>query len=130
MSEIPKTLKYNKSHEWVRRDHDNVATIGITKHAQELLGDMVFVEMPEPKQQVAAGDEVGVLESVKAASDLYAPLSGEVVAVNDAVVDSPALVNTDPYGEGWLFKLSVHSDAEFGRLLDATEYAQLVTEED
>jgi len=129
MNNIPGKLKYTRSHEWVRREDDGVATVGITEHAQALLGDMVFVELPETSMHVDAGDEVGVLESVKAASDLYTPVGGEIIEINEAVIDSPALVNSDPYGDGWLFKLSVHNNTELDRLLDASEYAEQIVED-
>jgi len=122
MSDIPSELKYVTSHEWVRVDDDGVATIGITDHAQELLGDVVFVELPEEGSTLASGDEMGVVESVKAASDIYAPISGEVVAVNEKLEDEPDLVNTDVYGDGWICKLKLTDEAELAELLDAEAY--------
>jgi len=114
-------LKFTSTHEWLREDHDEV-TIGITDHAQQLLGDMVFVELPEIGDEVNAGDELGVVESVKAASDFYAPVSGTVTAVNHAIVENPAIVNTDPYADGWLVKLKPTHPHEIEDLLSAEEY--------
>lgn len=131
MSTIPAELKYSKSHEWVRREADGTVTVGITDHAQDLLGDMVFVELPEPGRRVKAGQECAVVESVKAASDVYSPVTGEVVAVNEAVSDNPELVNKEPYGEGWMMRLKPASVAELDALLDAAGYrAQVESEED
>ena len=129
MSDTPKDLKFTKTHEWVRVEEDGVVTVGISDHAQQLLGDMVFVEMPETELEFGVGDECGVLESVKAASDLYAPLSGVVVGVNDALGDEPSLVNSDPYGEGWLFQLQPNQNAELENLLDSEAYSALLEEE-
>lgn len=128
MSNIPAELKYTKSHEWARREDDGVITVGITEHAQELLGDMVFVELPEANTEMKAGDECGVVESVKAASDLYSPLTGEVTAVNEALNDTPELVNTDPYGDGWIFKIKPIDDNEWTELLDSDVYSEEVAE--
>ena len=129
MSEVQEGLKYAKSHEWIRDEGDGVVTIGITAHAQELLGDMVFVELPEVDAEFDSEEECAVVESVKAASDIYAPISGTVTEINDAVVEAPELLNQDPYGDGWLFKLKVADQAEYDALLDAAEYAELVEEE-
>lgn len=129
MSEIPENFKYSKTHEWVYVEENGEITIGITAHAQSLLGDMVFVELPELREAFKAGEEIGVLESVKAAADLYAPLSGNIVEVNDKLVDSPSLVNSDPYGDGWLFKIKASDEAELQDLLDANAYAELIAEE-
>jgi glycine cleavage system H protein len=121
-------LKFTKTHEWVKED-DSEATIGITDHAQALLGDMVFVELPAVGREVSAGDELGVVESVKAASDFYAPVSGTVIAVNSAVAENPALVNSDPYALGWLVKLKPSKPAELSALLTADQYqTQLANE--
>lgn len=129
MSNIPVDLKYTKSHEWVRREPDGTVTVGITDHAQDLLGDMVFVELPEPGRTLKGGQECAVVESVKAASDVYAPLAGEVVAVNEALNDSPELVNKDPYGEGWMMRIRPNVDADVDALLDADIYqAQIESE--
>ncbi|MBR9827898.1 MAG: glycine cleavage system protein GcvH [Oceanospirillales bacterium] len=122
MSNVPNELKYVASHEWIRDEGDGVVTIGITEHAQDLLGDVVFVELPDIGANVAAGDDVGVVESVKAASDIYAPLSGEIVEINEALEDAPESVNSDPYGDGWFFKLKLSDSAELDDLLDADGY--------
>jgi glycine cleavage system H protein len=124
---VPEELQYTKSHEWVRTEGDT-ATIGITDHAQEELGDIVFVELPEEGATLDAGDSFGTLESVKAVSDLYAPVGGEVVEVNEALNDSPEKINEDPYGEGWIIKLRV-SDGGVA-LLSASDYEQLLEEEE
>ena len=126
MSEIPSELRYRKTHEWVRLEEDGVVTVGITDHAQKELGDIVFVELPELEDNLAADDEAGVVESVKAASDIYAPLSGEVIAVNEALEDEPQLVNSDPYNDGWFFKVKPSDDGELADLLDAEDYAESV----
>ncbi|GAA0538795.1 glycine cleavage system protein GcvH [Rheinheimera aquimaris] len=128
MSSIPKGLKYASSHEWARDDGNGIYTVGITEHAQGLLGDMVFVELPEVGDSVAQGDDCAVAESVKAASDIYAPLSGEIVEVNDALADSPELVNSSPYEDGWMFKIKVSDDAELSALLDAEGYKNSIDE--
>jgi glycine cleavage system H protein len=122
---VPQNLRYNSSHEWVLLDGD-VATIGISDHAQEELTDVVFVELPPVGKTVDVGDPTAVVESVKAASDIYAPISGEVVEVNDAVEADPSLVNTDPYGKGWIFKLKVKDAAQLDALLDAAGYEALI----
>jgi len=126
MSEIPAELLYRESHEWVRYDEDGTATVGISDHAQAQLGDMVFVELPEPGLSYEQGDACAVVESVKAASDVYAPLTGEVIENNTALEDSPELVNTDPYGDGWLFRLQLSDPSELDGLLDAEAYAEQV----
>jgi glycine cleavage system H protein len=125
MSEIPADLLYRESHEWVRYDEDGTATVGISDHAQAQLGDMVFVEVPEPGMSYEQGDACAVVESVKAASDVYAPLTGEIIEANSALEDSPELVNTDPYGDGWLFRMQVAEPAELKGLLNAKAYAEL-----
>src|SRR5688572_16473230 len=122
---VPQNLRYANSHEWVLLDGD-IATVGISDHAQEELTDVVFVELPPVGKTVDVGDPTAVVESVKAASDIYAPVSGEVVEVNDAVEADPALVNTDPYGKGWIFKLKVKNAAQLDDLLDATGYEALI----
>lgn len=126
MSDIPKDLHYTKSHEWVADNGDGTITVGITEHAQSALGDLVFVELPETGDQYAAEDTVATLESVKAASDLYAPVDGEIVEINEALADAPEQINEDPYGQGWLFKLSVDDPAALDGLLDADGYAAVV----
>lgn len=122
---IPEDLRYDKSHEWVRLEGDT-ATIGITDHAQEELTDVVFVELPEVGRTVDAGDPTAVVESVKAASDIYSPVAGEVVEVNDAVEADPALVNTDPYGAGWIYKLKVRDAAQVEAMMDAAAYRGMI----
>ncbi|WP_088330417.1 glycine cleavage system protein GcvH [Lacimicrobium sp. SS2-24] len=129
MSNIPSELRYAASHEWVRPEGDGTYTVGISEHAQELLGDMVFVELPDVGDTVAAGDDVAVAESVKAASDVYAPIGGEVVAINEDLEDSPELVNSDPYGDGWLFRIKADDDSEFNELLDAEGYENSIDED-
>ncbi|MCY1334236.1 Glycine cleavage system H protein [compost metagenome] len=121
MSNIPAELRYAPSHEWARLEADGSVTVGITDHAQEALGDVVFVELPEVGKTLAAGQEAGVVESVKAASDIYSPIGGEVIAVNEAVSDAPESVNSDPYGS-WFFKLKPSDAAELDKLLDAAAY--------
>ncbi len=122
MSEIPAELKYTKSHEWVRVEGDGTVTIGITDHAQELLGDLVFVELPEEGTTLSAEDAACVVESVKAASDVYSPVSGDVIAVNEALADAPETINDSPYDDGWLFKLKLSAEAELDDMLDADAY--------
>ncbi|RDT55902.1 glycine cleavage system protein GcvH [Escherichia coli] len=129
MSNVPAELKYSKEHEWLRKEADGTYTVGITEHAQELLGDMVFVDLPEVGATVAAGDDCAVAESVKAASDIYAPISGEIVAVNESLGDAPEQVNSEPYGEGWIFKIKASDEAEVDALLSATEYEALLEDE-
>lgn len=120
---------YTKTHEWVRPEADGTCTVGITQHAQELLGDMVFVELPEVGKVLTPGQECGVVESVKAASDIYAPLAGTVLAVNEALSSAPEQINQDPYGTGWIFRLQLADASALDSLLDATAYGVLVAEE-
>ncbi|MBR9813964.1 glycine cleavage system protein GcvH [bacterium] len=129
MSEAPDNLKYAESHEWVQVD-DGVATIGISDHAQDALGDLVFVEVPEVGATFDAGDAAAVVESVKAASDVYSPVSGEVIAVNEALADAPELINDEPYGEGWIMRIRMTDDDELDNLMDAEAYAARVTDDD
>ncbi|MEL5445531.1 glycine cleavage system protein GcvH [Serratia ureilytica] len=128
MSNVPTELKYASSHEWVRAEGNGVYTVGITEHAQELLGDMVFVDLPEVGRSVAAGEDCAVAESVKAASDIYAPISGEIVAVNGELESSPELVNSEPYGDGFLFQIKASDEGELANLLDATAYQASIDE--
>lgn len=130
MSEIPAELKYTKTHEWVEDEGDGTVKVGITDHAQDLLGDMVFVELPEIGSMVTAGQECVVVESVKAASDVYSPVAGEVVEVNELLADNPDLVNKDPYGEGWIIRIQLAEGADGSGLIDAEDYAAFVTEEE
>lgn len=123
MSNIPADLKYVASHEWLRLEADGTVTVGITEHAQELLGDIVFVELPEVGANLAAEEQAGVVESVKAASDVYAPIAGEVVEINQALVDAPETANSEPYGAGWFFKVKPANPADLDDLLSAEQYA-------
>jgi glycine cleavage system H protein len=123
MSNIPSDLRYRETHEWVRTEGDGNVVVGISDHAQEALGDMVFVELPEPGMSYDQGDACAVVESVKAASDIYAPVSGEVIEANGALEDSPELVNSDPYGEGWLFRMIPSDTSELNDLFDADAYS-------
>ena len=129
MSNIPSELKYATSHEWVSVAIDGIVTVGITEHAQDLLGDMVFVELPDVDDSISTGDDVAVAESVKAASDIYAPISGTVVEINEALEDAPELVNSDAFGEGWLFKVKLDDASELENLLDAEGYASSIDED-
>ncbi|MGZ0020637.1 glycine cleavage system protein GcvH [Nitrosomonas sp. wSCUT-2] len=126
---IPTNLKYSKSHEWVKSEADGTVTVGISHHAQELLGDMVFVELPDVGRQLKQKEECAVAESVKAAADVYAPISGEVIAVNSPLVDEPGKINEDAYS-AWLFKMKPSNPAEIDGLLDAAAYNELVESED
>lgn len=123
MSQIPAELRYARSHEWARLEDDGTVTVGISDHAQEALGDVVFVELPEDGTEFAAGDEAGVVESVKTASDIYAPVAGTVIAVNSELEDAPETVNSDPYNDGWFFRVQPRDLAEVDELLlDAQSY--------
>ncbi|MGM8931015.1 glycine cleavage system protein GcvH [Salinicola sp. V024] len=130
MSEIPNNLLYTDSHEWVLDNGDGTVTVGITDHAQEALGDVVFVELPEAGRELDAGDEFGVIESVKAASDLYSPLAGEIVEVNEALEDSPETVNDSPYSDGWILKLQLADQGDLESLMSAEAYKELVAAEE
>ncbi len=125
----PNELKYTKSHEWVKVEADGTLTVGITDHAQALMGDMVYVELPEAGRKVEANKECAVVESVKAASDVYAPVAGEVTTANSGLSDSPETVNKDPYGAGWMFKMKAANKADVDGLLDAKAYEALVASE-
>lgn len=129
MSNTPIDLKYASSHEWARLEEDGTVTVGISDHAQNALGDVVFVELPEVGTELNAGQEAGVVESVKAASDIYAPVSGVVVAINEALVDGPETVNADPYQEGWFFRLKPSDSSELHDLLDADTYQDQCNDE-
>ena len=128
MSELPGDLRYTEEHEWLRQEEDGSVTIGITDHAQGALGDLVYVELPEIGQEVEAGGEMAVVESVKAASDVYAPISGEVIAVNEALADDPEKINADPYGDGWIVRLQPSGDDE--ETMSPDEYQALLDELD
>ncbi|GGY33399.1 glycine cleavage system H protein [Bacterioplanes sanyensis] len=123
MSNIPQDLKYVKSHEWLRLEDDGSVTVGITDYAQQQLGDVVFVELPEVDTEVGEGDDIAVVESVKAASDIYAPLPGKIIAINEALVDAPEKVNEDPYGEAWFFRMELANADDMNELLSAEDYA-------
>lgn len=123
---VPEDLKYTESHEWIRVE-DGVGTVGITDHAQEELTDIVFAEPPKPGASFSAKSPAAVVESVKAASDIYAPVSGEIVEANPALADNPALLNTDPFGAGWIFKIKISDPAELSTLLDAAAYRELIS---
>lgn len=130
MSTIPANLRYAESHEWVLDNGDGTVTVGISDHAQEALGDIVFVELPEVGRTLALRDEFGVVESVKAASDLYAPVAGEVIEVNEALEDAPETVNESPYEDGWIMKVRLEDSAQFDDLLDADGYAAVAQADD
>lgn len=130
MSQNPSELYYAKTHEWVRREEDGTVTVGITEHAQDALGDVVYVETPEVGDAIAAGDQAGVVESVKAASDIYSPVTGEVIATNEVLEDSPETVNSDAFNDGWFFKIQPEDTGELDALMSAEEYAQFCDEED
>jgi glycine cleavage system H protein len=129
MSSIPSDLKYLDSHEWARAESDGTITIGISDHAQGALGDLVFVEVPEVGKTLKKGNAAAVVESVKAASDVYTPVSGEVIAANETLGSAPELVNQDPYGQGWLFKIKPSNKEELSQLLDAQAYEKVVESE-
>ncbi len=129
MSKAPSDLKYTKSHEWIKRMPDGSLKVGITDHAQDLMGDMVFVDLPKVGVKLSTGKDCAVVESVKAASDVYAPVAGEVIEVNSTVASAPETVNKDPYGKGWLFRLKPDNGGEADKLLDAAAYEKLVAAE-
>lgn len=129
MSNIPTDLRYASTHEWVRSEGEGIFTVGITEHAQDLLGDMVFVDLPDVGDAVTTGDDCAVAESVKAASDIYAPITGEVVEVNEQLEDSPELVNSDAFGDGWMFKVKADDADEVGGLMDAEAYGASIDDE-
>jgi len=130
MAELRSELKYLSSHEWARVETDGTVSVGITDHAQEALGDVVYVESPEVGATIAAGEEAGVVESVKAASDIYSPISGEVVAVNEALEDAPETVNSSPYDDGWFFKVKPSALEELENAMDAEEYQSMIESEE
>ncbi len=130
MSEAPSEIRYLATHEWARLEEDGSVTVGITDHAQDALGDVVYVELPEEEQDLSAGDEAGVVESVKAASDIYAPVSGTVIATNELLDDEPEKVNQDPYGDGWFFKVRPTDVGELDEMLDADAYIDVCEDEE
>jgi glycine cleavage system H protein len=129
MSELPGDLLYTKDHEWLRREDDGTVSIGVTDHAQAALGDLVYVELPEVGQDVTDGGDMAVVESVKAASDVYSPIDGTVAAVNDVLADDPETINTDPYGDGWIVKITPGGDIDESALLTPDAYQALLDEE-
>jgi len=130
MSDLPTELKFAKSHEWVRNEGDGTVTVGISDHAQGLLGDLVFVELPEVGDSLDAGGECAVVESVKAASDVYSPVAGEVTEINAELADAPETINQDAFGDGWMFKLKLTDAGDLDKLLDANAYAEVMQSED
>jgi len=130
MSNVPAELRYTKSHEWVRKNEDGSLTIGISDHAQELLGDLVFVDPPEVGSSFEQGEDCAVVESVKAASDIYCPISGEVIEANAQLADAPEVINADAYGDGWIFTLKPEDEGDFDGLMSADEYTDHVASED
>ncbi len=130
MTDLPGELMYTREHEWLRREEDGSVTIGITDHAQEALGDLVYVELPEVGQDLDSGGDMAVVESVKAASDVYAPISGVVVAVNEELGDDPEKINTDPYGDGWIVRMQPSEEIDESTLLAPNDYQTLLDEED
>ncbi|MEM7078007.1 MAG: glycine cleavage system protein GcvH [Pseudomonadota bacterium] len=130
MSEVPNELRYAATHEWARLEEDGSVTVGITDHAQNALGDVVYVESPEVEQIIGGGEEAGVVESVKAASDIYAPVGGTILAVNERLEDEPELVNSDPYGDGWFFKLDPDDANDLSQLLEAEGYQEVCDAEE
>lgn len=130
MSECPTDLKYASTHEWIRHEGDGIFTFGITDHAQDLLGDIVYVEMPDTDSTISTGDEVGVVESVKAASDIYTPITGTVIEINETLEDAPETINNDPYGDGWIMKIKAEDPQEADGLLDAEGYQATIEEDD
>jgi len=130
MSELPGDLLYTTEHEWLRREDDGSITIGVTDHAQAALGDFVYVELPEMGQEVDSGGDMAVVESVKAASDVYAPVDGTVVAINESLADDPEVINADPYGDGWIVKLQPSGEIDEGALLTPDAYQSLLDEEE
>ncbi|HSG59758.1 MAG TPA: glycine cleavage system protein GcvH [Woeseiaceae bacterium] len=128
MSDLPGDLLYTNEHEWLRREDDGTVSVGITDHAQAALGDLVYVELPEVNQDVESGGDMAVVESVKAASDVYAPIDGTVVEVNEALADDPEIINSDPYGEGWIVKLQPAGDIDDGELMTPDAYQELLDE--
>ena len=130
MSELPGDLLYTKEHEWLRREDDGTVSIGVTDHAQSALGDLVYVELPEVGQEVEEGGDMAVVESVKAASDVYSPIAGSVTEVNEALADTPETINSDPYGEGWIVKVQPSGDIDEGALMTPDAYQALLDEEE
>ena len=128
MSEIPSDLRYTSSHEWLRQEDDGTVTVGITDHAQELLGDLVFVELPEVDSQINEGEACCVIESVKAASDVYMPINGEIVDTNQQLVDEPEIINSSPYDDGWIFRIKPDDMDDLSQLMDSAAYEEEIEE--
>ncbi|MDH5573388.1 MAG: glycine cleavage system protein GcvH [Gammaproteobacteria bacterium] len=128
MNNVPQELRYTKNHEWVIKNDDDTLTVGITEHAQHLLGDLVFVELPEIGNTFGEDEDCAVVESVKAASDVYCPVDGEIVEHNEALSDTPELINQDPYGDGWIFKVQPKDEGAYDELMDADAYSELIAE--
>lgn len=124
MSDVPSNLRYAKTHEWIRLEDDGTAYVGISDHAQDAMGDLVYVQLPDAGVPVSTGDEVGVVESVKAASDIYSPVDGEIIEVNSLLEDAPETVNEDPYGRGWIFRIRLADKAQLDELLGADDYQE------
>lgn len=124
MSDIPSNLRYAKTHEWIRLEDDGTAYVGISDHAQDAMGDLVYVQLPDTGVPVSTGDEIGVVESVKAASDIYSPVDGEIIEVNSLLEDAPETVNEDPYGRGWIFRIRLADKAQLDELLGADDYQE------
>ena len=130
MSSIPEELKYTQDHEWARSEGENIVTCGITDYAQEQLTDIVFVELPEMNREAKQGEQIAVVESVKAISDVFTPASGKVVEINATLEDSPELINSDPYGEGWIFRIEASDKSELNNLMDSAAYAEHIESEE
>ncbi|MEE8157050.1 MAG: glycine cleavage system protein GcvH [Gammaproteobacteria bacterium] len=130
MANIPTELRYAKTHEWARLEDDGTVVVGISDHAQSALGDLVFVEVPEAGTEVASGDACAIVESVKAASDVYSPIAGEIIAANEALGDAPEMINQDPYGDGWIMRMKPADAGEIGEMMDAEAYEAFLEEEE
>lgn len=128
--EFPEDLKYTEEHEWVKIEDDGTVTIGITDYAQDQLGDVVYLELPKDGEEVRKEESVGIIESIKTVSELYAPLTGMIIEINEPLLDSPEIINDDPYGEGWLLKMNLVDETELEDLLDNDQYAEFVAEQD
>ncbi|MEC6817043.1 glycine cleavage system protein GcvH [Photobacterium toruni] len=130
MSDVPSELKYTHTHEWLRDEGDGIYTVGISDHAQALLGDMVFIDLPDSGDAVDGGEECAIIESVKSASDIYAPCTGTIITINDDLDTTPELVNNDPYGDGWLFQIRIDVEADIDELLDAEDYLAIIADDE
>ncbi|MEC6833409.1 glycine cleavage system protein GcvH [Photobacterium toruni] len=130
MSDVPSELKYTHTHEWLRDEGDGIYTVGISDHAQALLGDMVFIDLPDSGDAVDGGEECAIIESVKSASDIYAPCTGTIITINDDLDTTPELVNNDPYGDGWLFQIRIDVEADIDELLDAEDYVAIIADDE